>query len=278
MPELPEVETTIKVLRSSWVDKVIKDLVIQPRGARHFDISPTEVQDKLIGAKLAEISRIGKWIKLTFQKDNLLIPAVSHLRMSGRFFNHAGDFTSSHESFRFSLDDGSHISYIDQRRFGTFHLVNDFAHYPSLQNLGPDALTDSFNAEYLTTKLQKVSKSIYAALLDQSIVAGLGNIYVNESLHAAGIHPLQAANSLTRKQVEKLVREVRRILALALALKGTTLLDALYSPPDGTGGEFYKLLQVYGRKKDPDIEVLKIGGRSVFVHRSTYLHSYSTGK
>jgi formamidopyrimidine-DNA glycosylase len=167
------------------------------------------------------------------------------------------------------LEDKNVINYLDLRRFGTFHLVEDFSHYPSLQKLGPDALRDDLPVEELFKKLTKVKKGIYQLLLDQTFIAGLGNIYVNEILHAVQVHPLTPAENVTREKFAEIISEMQRILALALTLKGTTLIDNLYQDPEGKAGEFAKLLKVYGKHKNPKIEVLKIGGRSVFVDKTT---------
>lgn len=269
MPELPEVETTVRYLRPHLEQQTITQIKITNGGERHFNLPTEEVEALLNHALIKKISRYGKWITLELNKDNEQFTAVAHLRMSGRYLVEDKPYASPHNRYHLVMDNGKTISYLDIRRFGTFHILSSIAEHPTLQTLGPDALTAAFTAPYLQTRLQSVNKSIYNALLDQKIVAGLGNIYVNEALHAAEIHPLQPASSLTAGQLTLLVQNIKAILTQALSFKGTTLIDNSYRDPEGNVGEFAKLLKVYGKHKDADIEVLKIGGRSVFVHKRT---------
>lgn len=263
MPELPEVETIVRNLRPQVINRVITELHVSHKGENHFNKPISEAKSQLEGRQLLDIARVGKWILLDFEE----IKAVAHLRMSGRYLLEDKVNDSPHNRFHFLLDNGQVLNYIDIRRFGTFHLTDSFANYTSLQNLGPDALTAELTADYLQKRLANTTKAIYSALLDQSVIAGLGNIYVNEALHAAQIHPLQPAQSLQLQQLQSLVEEIQTVLQKALKFKGTTLIDNSFLDPEGRSGEFRNLLQVYGRKDDPNIEVLKIGGRSVFVHK-----------
>jgi formamidopyrimidine-DNA glycosylase len=271
MPELPEVATTIKYLQAQLLDKTIKSVAFPNQGHTQLNAEPTAIINKLVQARLQQINRVGKWMLFEFNQQGNAIKFVGHLRMSGRFLVADQSLAHPHTRMQWHLDSDEVVYYIDQRRFGTWHLVTDFADYPSLQNLGVDALSADFNAAYLASKLKKLKKPIYSALLDQSVVAGLGNIYVNEILHAAGIHPLALANTLSADQTSRIVEQTKQILELALSMKGTTLIDNLYAAPEGSSGEFYKLLQVYGKKHDANIDVIKIGGRSVFVHKGTKL-------
>lgn len=264
MPELPEVETTVRMLRPELLDQEIRRVAIGDGGARHFNVSAQDVQTKLTGARLKNLSRTGKWMLFDFENAGEKVKAVGHLRMSGRYWAKDVEFDHPHIRFGFELGNGRKIYYLDQRRFGTFHFVNEFNDYPALAKLGPDILHPNFTAKILYEKLQKTKKPIYTALLDQNIVAGLGNIYVNESLNAARIHPLTPANQLTYEQVDLLVEHAIQILNMALKFKGTTLVDKLYTDPEGKTGEFAKMLKVYGKTKDPNVERIKIGGRSVF--------------
>lgn len=273
MPELPEVETTIRYLRPALLGEVIRDLTVSNRGESHFNIPFSEVQERIIGTKTAALNRLGKWMLFEFlnPEENSELKAVGHLRMSGRYKIADEVIKHPHNRFQIHLENGRIINYIDQRRFGTFHFVEDFRKHKALAALGPDILAADFTAEQLYEGLRKTKKPLYSALLDQTVVAGLGNIYVNETLHAAGLHPLMPGLAITPPKAERLLREARRILTLALEMKGTTLIDNLYQDPEGKTGQFAKMLQVYGKKPDPDVEVLKIGGRSVFVHRHTKL-------
>lgn len=267
MPELPEVETTIRYLRPAVLNEVIRDITVSNKGESTFNIPFSEVRKNLIGNMITGISRHGKWMLFEFNNGK----AIGHLRMSGRYKIADKVIDLPHNRFQLHLQNGKVINYIDQRRFGTFHFVTDFTSYPGLTRLGPDIFTGEVTAEYLHSKLAKTKKPIYSALLDQTIVAGLGNIYVNEVLHACGIHPLSPGNKLSLADTQHILEHSKRILTKALELKGTTLIDKLYQDPEGKTGQFAKLLQVYGKKKDPNIRMLRIGGRSVFVHKDTKL-------
>lgn len=266
MPELPEVETVIRYLRPHLVGRSVKSAYLSPKGHRIFGENHISDFDRLTNATFNSISRYGKWMLFDLSTG----PAVAHLRMSGIYEITDQPLQSNpHTRFHLSLDNGKHLNYIDQRRFGTFHFTDSFETYLGARNLGPDALSNEFHVNDLYPKLQKKTKNIYSTLLDQTVVAGLGNIYVNEVLHKVGLHPLRPANQVTKVQAEQIVLEAKKILELALDMKGTSLVDNLYRNPEGGSGEFYKMLEVYGKKDDPDIEVLKIGGRSAFVHKLT---------
>lgn len=268
MPELPEVETTVRELRPHLLDAVVEALYSTPKGESHFNKPLAQVQKALIGKSFTSIDRIGKWILLEFEETKI----VAHLRMSGRFLVGEEGETHPHRRFWFHIKNAKTtkrqlISFIDVRRFGTFHLFDDFAEAKSLNQLGPDALSLDFNAEQLHSMLSKKLKPIYSSLLDQHIVAGLGNIYVNEVLNNVGLHPLTPSNKISPKIAETIVAESKKILTMALEFRGTTLVDNQYKSVNGDTGSFAKLLKVYGKHKDPSIQVLKIGGRSVFVRK-----------
>jgi formamidopyrimidine-DNA glycosylase len=276
MPELPEVETTLRYLKPYILEQAIAEFSAPPTSARQFNLPIADMQSKLVGARFTDANRIGKWMLFTLEpakpdnagdaEQNTSTPfhLISHLRMSGRFKVERERLDHPHLRFHLTLADGTVLNFLDQRRFGTLHYVASLNEHKGVSALGPDALSAEFTPEYLYSRLQKTRKPIYTALLDQTIVAGLGNIYVNEALHAAAVHPLLPANEITPAQAAALVSEAQRILALALKFKGTTLIDNLYQDPEGKTGDFAKMLQVYGKKKDPDVKVLRINGRSVF--------------
>jgi len=260
MPELPEVQTTINYLEPSLVGKIISLITTSEKGKSHFNKDWNETKYLLKGAKIISLSRIGKWILIDLDK----VKVISHLRMSGRYLVDHKTVDHPHNRFQLHLNDGAVVNYIDQRRFGTFQLLEKFSDHPTLSKLGPDALGDQFTPEYLFSQLQSRSKSIYSSLLDQNIIAGLGNIYVNEVLYITSIHPLIPSNTITRLQTSQLVKSTQKILRRALEFKGTTLIDNLYKDPEGNDGGFAEMLNVYGKKKTPEIKTIKIGGRTVF--------------
>jgi len=149
----------------------------------------------------------------------------------------------------FPLDDGQSLCFYDQRKFGRLRLVDDPAEV--LNDLGPEPLADDFTAAQLGEMLTRRRGRIKPLLLNQHFLAGLGNIYSDESLWRAGIHPLRRANTLTPAQVQRLHRAIRDVLRAAIADGGTTLPDATYQRTDGQPGEFGKRLAVYGRAGQP---------------------------
>jgi len=272
MPELPEVETTIRNLRKNWVDQTVKNFTATSTGKSQLNLSIESLQEKLVGARLSSLQRYGKWMLFDFEKKEKLNVA-GHLRMSGSYLTGKSSISHQHKRFEFELENGTFIAYLDQRRFGTWHVVDDLLKHLADKGLGPDALSEEFNAKYLQQALSKLKKPIYQALLDQQIVAGLGNIYVNEALAASLIHPLSVGNKIPVEFLETLVLNTKNILYRSLELKGTTLLDNLYNTPEGKTGEFAKLLTVYGQKKNPEVTVIKIGGRSAFYRQNQILFS-----
>lgn len=276
MPELPEVETTLRYLKPYILEQAIAEFSAPPTSARQFNLPIADMQSKLVGARFTGADRIGKWMLFTLESakpDNAVnagpstptpFHLISHLRMSGRFKVEREKLEHQHLRFHITLADGTVLNFLDQRRFGTLHYVASLNEHKGVSSLGPDALSAEFTPKYLFARLQKTKKPIYTALLDQAIVAGLGNIYVNEALHAAAVHPLLPANEVSSAHAAALVHESRRILALALEFKGTTLIDNLYQDPEGNTGNFAKMLQVYGKRGDSDVKILRINGRSVF--------------
>lgn len=277
MPELPEVETTIRYLRPALLNQIVRELTVTNGGESTFNVPLAEAKQNIEQKSFLALSRRGKFMLFELESPDSIHSSqtngfiVGHLRMSGRYKIDDKVIDHPHNRFQLHLDNGKIVNYIDQRRFGTLHFTDDFDNYPGLQRLGPDILTDDVTAEFLRSRLAKLKKPIYSALLDQSIVAGLGNIYVNEILHATGIHPLTQSNAISLEQTTLILDQAKRILSKALELKGTTLIDNLYQDPEGKIGKFAKLLQVYGKKNDPNVSILKVGGRSVFVNRKTEL-------
>jgi formamidopyrimidine-DNA glycosylase len=266
MPELPEVETTIRYLRPALIGSKINAITLAPTASSIFNVPLSEVLMRLNGNQVNSIERKGKFMLFDFIDQQ---KAVGHLRMSGRYLVGA-NLQIPHLHFTLDLANGQQVSYIDQRRFGTFHFVDSFADYPGLQRLGPDALLDEISAQKLHSSWSRRQQGVYQVLLDQSLIAGLGNIYVNELLFLAKANPQTAARDLSLTEVERIVSLIKPLLQKALSLKGTTLIDSLYKDPEGSNGEFAQMLTVYGRVDQKcklcgyKIERLKIGGRSAF--------------
>ncbi|MDK1682632.1 bifunctional DNA-formamidopyrimidine glycosylase/DNA-(apurinic or apyrimidinic site) lyase [Acinetobacter terrestris] len=261
MPELPEVETTKTSLLPLIDQKVIS---VQVRESRLRWPIPDDIQ-KLKGQKLLKLTRRSKYILAEFEHDTMLW----HLGMSGSFrLCDANTELRKHDHLIIQFEDVE-LRYHDPRRFGCILWLDPNSQSKLIDTLGPEPLSDAFNAEYLAEKFQKKNVGAKVAIMDNHIVVGVGNIYATESLFNLGIHPAQPASSLTRLQIEKLVIEVKRILKQAIDLGGSTLRD--YTNAMGENGYFQQTLLAYGRAGEmcinceTTLENLKLGQRaSVF--------------
>jgi len=247
MPELPEVETVRRTLYDKVIGRrIVRVEIITPRQVYYPE--PERFREELEGACFTDIERRGKYLLFRLGSRTL----VAHLRMSGHLYVTAPDRPrDKHLHVVFHLDDGRELRYDDQRKFGGFHLLGPDGEGmpPGLASLGPEPLGETFTASYLHQKLQRHRSPVKAALLDQSLVAGLGNIYADEALFCAGIHPARPANTLTEPEVCRLHGCIRNILREAVALRGTTF--SLYFDGDGQAGQMYDRLQVFDRTGQP---------------------------
>lgn len=237
MPELPEVETT----KNSLVPLLQQTVhSVQVRESRLRWAIPDDIQ-KLQGQKLLKLERRSKYILAQFEHDTMLW----HLGMSGSFrLCEATAELRKHDHLIIEFED-IQLRYHDPRRFGCILWLSPETHSKLLQPLGPEPLSDDFNAEYLTDKFKQKKVGIKIALMDNHVVVGVGNIYATESLFNTGIHPAQPASSLSAGQIEQLVQEIKRILTVAIGLGGSTLRD--YSNAMGENGYFQQTLLAYGR-------------------------------
>lgn len=244
MPELPEVETTLRGISPHILGKKITDVVIrQPR--LRWPI-PDELARLILGKTLKAARRRGKYLLLDFGVGNALI----HLGMSGSLRIIAADEPPLfHDHFDLVFDKQA-LRYCDPRRFGCLLWVEGVPEeHPLLAGLGPEPLTDSFTAEYLFERSRKRTQAIKQFIMDSKIVVGVGNIYANEALFMSGIKPIRKAGSLTRKNCEDLVDNIRFVLARSIEQGGTTLRD--FVGGDGKPGYFKQALLVYGRGGEP---------------------------
>ncbi|HEY2493344.1 MAG TPA: DNA-formamidopyrimidine glycosylase [Paenibacillus sp.] len=264
MPELPEVETIKRTLnqliKGKKIDYVTVNLarIIQ----RPDDIKQFEIM--LAGHTIVEVDRRGKFLRIVM--DGLVL--VSHLRMEGRY----GLFTSSdpvakHTHVIFHFNDGTELRYKDVRQFGTMHLFNPGEEFqlPPLSKLGLEPLDESFTLEQFKGVLVGKKTKIKSVLLNQAYVVGIGNIYVDEALFKAGIHPEQSVNSLSDSQFERLHASVVSTLLESVKAGGSSIKS--YVNGQGEMGMFQHQLQVYGRESQPCekcgaiIEKTVVGGR-----------------
>ncbi|WP_070156898.1 bifunctional DNA-formamidopyrimidine glycosylase/DNA-(apurinic or apyrimidinic site) lyase [Sphingobium phenoxybenzoativorans] len=242
MPELPEVETTVAGLRSV-LDGARLSLVEPRRADLRWPI-PIDLRQRMTGAQITGLSRRAKYGLIATDRGDTMI---FHLGMSGRWRVDPGEI-GAHDHLVLETEAGRRLALNDPRRFGSLDLVRSEALslYDPFTRMGPEPLGPDFTAAYLFRILAGKAAPIKAALLDQRIVAGLGNIYVCEALNMAGIAPGSKSGGLSRPRLSRLVDAIREVLEAAIAAGGSTLRD--YARPDGELGYFSKQWRVYGRE------------------------------
>ncbi len=267
MPELPEVETVRRRLEPLLVGRRFERVEIDDsRLTRPED--PAEVAAELTGERVVALERRGKYLIVRFESGRVLL---IHLRMTGNLL-HAPAGTPAdvpHRRAVVNLDDGSDVVYRDVRRFGTWLLVEPDALDPYLaERLGGEPLGRTFTTKSLAARLANRKAPVKAALLDQRTLAGLGNIYVDEALWRARIHPLRPAHELEHEEVRALREGIKRALDAGIARQGATLRD--YRQPDGSAGSMQHEFKVYGRGGEPcdrcgtPIEKTRVAGRGTW--------------
>ncbi len=269
MPELPEVETVRRAIHPQLVGKEVEAArICHPRTARRH-ARPTDVEDRLLGRRVVGTDRIGKFLMVRLDSD---LTWVMHLGMSGRIrLVPAGDPMELHTRFWADTASGPALRFVDARTFG-FVAVFTSAEFSvsSLAKLGPDAWNQLPAAGRLLERMKSRSIAVKSLLLDQRFLAGLGNIYADEVLHRAGIHPARPAGSLTESEAAMLHAQVKPVLADGIRRGGTSLDDLAYLLPDGRAGGFLQYLRAYGREGRPcrscdtPIRRMVIGARSCF--------------
>jgi formamidopyrimidine-DNA glycosylase len=267
MPELPEVETVRRRLAPVLEGRSFEQVEISdPRLTRPLD--PFEVARELEGERVAAVDRRGKYLIVRFESGRALLV---HLRMTGSFLYTAVGVPQDdpHRRAVVTLDDGSDVAYRDVRRFGTWLLLEpaEVAAYIDAR-VGPEPLEAAYKVKHLAEKLAGRRAPVKAAILDQRTVAGVGNIYADEALWRAQIHPLRPANELTPDEVKALHKGVRAALQAGVRRQGSTLRD--YRLPDGTSGGAQDKFKVYGRAGSPcercgtPIDKIRVAGRGTW--------------
>jgi formamidopyrimidine-DNA glycosylase len=263
MPELPEVETTVRGLTPVLLGATLSRVELR-RGdlRRPF---PPELRQRLTGARVTALSRRAKYGLIDSDRGDTLI---FHLGMSGRWRVDPAELLA-HDHLVIETGAGRRLALNDPRRFGSVDLwpTTELASFPAFRLLGPEPLGPAFTADYLRGALAGKTTSIKLALLDQRVVAGLGNIYVCEALYHARINPRRAAGRIARARLERLVAAIHIVLDSAITAGGSTLRD--YARPDGELGYFSKQFAVYGREGQPcgcggTVQRYAEGGRSTF--------------
>ncbi len=244
MPELPEVETV-----RSGLAAVLPGLVIQSVDVRRRDLRipiPVRFAARLCGRRVERLSRRGKYLLWHFDGGLVLI---CHLGMSGRMLldGAKGAPPQSHDHVQFVFDNGIGVTFRDPRRFGLMDLTTEtkVATHKLLAAMGPEPLEDGFDGKYLAAALKGRKSPLKTALLDQRIVAGLGNIYVCEALYRAGLSPQRKAGTVGQVRGDRLVTAIRETLRAAIAAGGSSLKD--YVQASGELGYFQHKFAVYGR-------------------------------
>jgi formamidopyrimidine-DNA glycosylase len=269
MPELPEVETVMRGLEKIMLGRRITQVELARADLRRP--FPRDFARRLTGRRVKRFERRAKYILVHLDSGDALI---LHLGMSGRFTVLNGDGRARvlgefydesaaaqngrgrHDHVVFAIEGGWRVVYTDPRRFGVMDLIDEegLASHPLLAAIGAEPLGNTFSAIYLADNLRAKKAPLKAALLDQSLIAGLGNIYVCEALHRAGLSPLKRAGSLVRKKgydprLDDLVRHIRAVLLEAIEAGGSTLRD--HARPDGKLGDFQHRFAVYDREGKP---------------------------
>ena len=263
MPELPEVETIVRGLRGPLVGRTIVGVRI---GWENLVARPTveEFKRRLVGHKILAVRRRGKYLLFPLSGGGCLIV---HLRMTGRLLlKNAGDDPDKYDHLIFELDDGRELRFNDMRKLGRVYLVEDAEEI--VGGLGPEPLDGDFSPADFAALLSRRRGRIKALLLNQRFIAGIGNIYADEALFAARIHPERRADTLAAEEIERLYRAIRRVLRQGIENRGTTL--ATYRDAEGREGRNQEYLRVFRRRGQPcprcgtPIERIVVGGRGTY--------------
>lgn len=263
MPELPEVETTVRGIALVLEGQQLRR--VEPRRADLRRAIPPDLRQRLTGARVISLGRRAKYGLIDTDRGDTLI---FHLGMSGRWRVDPAEI-GTHDHLVIETEAGRILALNDPRRFGSLDLMrtDQVMAWPTFAALGPEPLSDAFTPKHLATLFNGRMAPIKSLLLDQRIVSGLGNIYVCEVLHIAGIAPDRPAGQVATARLKPLVAAIKDVLAAAIEAGGSTLRD--YARPDGELGYFYKQWRVYGREGEPcqcGKPVLRRvdGGRSTF--------------
>jgi formamidopyrimidine-DNA glycosylase len=270
MPELPEVESLRRSLARSAVGRTIaRARVVEPRLRRKMT---ADFAASVINRRILRLRRRGKYLIVELSGG---IAMIVHLGMSGSLTRRSSNFDGAgldnrHDHVEFNLDDGSRLVYNDPRRFGLIRLVEarELETSPELSAMGPEPLEKRFSADYLARVAHGRRAAIKNLIMDQRVVAGIGNIYASEILFRAGVRPGRRASRVTRREIERIVAATAPILLAAINGRGTTFRS--YRDSRGRPGRFAARLMVYGREGEPcavcsrPIRSVVVGQRSSF--------------
>lgn len=261
MPELPEVQTVLDTLETKIKNRRIVDIKILYKPI--VECSDRTFKKKLIGQHFRKFKRRGKY--LLFEMDDITL--VSHLRMEGKYFIVNDKFPKSkHDHVIFYLDNGMQMRYNDVRKFGRMEIMEKDDDYRVFKNLGPEPFSKDFNLKYCKEYLSKKKLPIKQVILDQSFVAGVGNIYSDEIIYAMAVNPKTLCCRLTDENIKDLITNTRRILKGAIKAGGTTIRS--YTSSLGVTGRFQLKLKVHTMDVCPkcgkQIKKIVVGGRGTY--------------
>ena len=283
MPELPEVETMMRGLKPVLEGRRLTKVELR-RGGLRFPF-PENFVGRLEGRTISSLARRAKYIVASFDGGDCLLihlgmtgcfsvqTPTGETKVMGEFYYEEEGASGLHDHVVFTLDDGTRVIYSDPRRFGVMDLFSPAQGHKLLDGIGVEPLGNEFHAQLLAAKFAGKAAPLKAALLDQTIVAGLGNIYVSEALYRARLSPRRKAGTLARgkrvdPRLEELVRHVREVLLEAIDAGGSTLRD--FAHADGKSGDFQERFLVYDREGEPcrtcgaPIRRIVQSGRSTF--------------
>ncbi len=264
MPELPEVQTIVNELSEALIGKTILDCQILRTSI--IQGNTKAFLKNIKNSTIEKICRKGKYIIITFTNSYCLI---THLKMTGKFIvQNNSSRNHKHDRVIFHIKNGQKLIFNDMRCFGKMELVRDITEHVGIRNLGWDPWDKDLTYKNFLKKIATRKTSIKAILMDQKIIAGLGNIYVSEILYKVGLHPLKKPNSITPKQASLIIDSTKKILAQALHCNGTSISD--YRRVDEKQGEFQNFLKVYGKEGQPCVKCASLIKRIVQQQRSSF--------
>ncbi|MDX1686342.1 MAG: bifunctional DNA-formamidopyrimidine glycosylase/DNA-(apurinic or apyrimidinic site) lyase [Candidatus Promineifilaceae bacterium] len=263
MPELPEVETTVRALRVPLVGETITG--VRNSWPRHIATpSPEALRERIAGRRIEAIDRRGKYLVFTLTGGETLI---IHLRMTGHLSVVEADApVAPHTHTTFTLANGKEMRFRNPRKFGRVYLVRDPEDV--LGKLGPEPLDPDFTPERLKEQLERRTKQLKALLLDQTFIAGVGNIYADEALFYAGLHPQRGAHSLRDGEIKDLHAALQKVLRMGIERKGASI--DRYVKPDGSRGTMQDVVAVYKRTGEACVRCGTTIERIVVAGRSTH--------
>ncbi|MGB9726502.1 MAG: DNA-formamidopyrimidine glycosylase [Minisyncoccia bacterium] len=249
MPELPEVETIVNQLNQVLKNRKIEEVVLIWPKVVQGTVSLNKLKEILKGAKIIKVFRRAKNILIELNNNYLLL---IHLKLTGRILYGKKEFIEKDPYLRFYLilDNDNFLALSDLRKFAKIVLLKkeDLNTIKDLKGIGPEPLDNNFSFEKFKEIILKKKKKIKEVLMDQKVIAGIGNIYANEILWEAKINPFRLANSLKEKELQELFNSIRKILKLAIKYQGSTIADEMYRNIYGEEGNYGKIRKVYQRE------------------------------